>query len=349
MKKKKILIIGNEGYVGPLVVERFKKFYNHSWVAGFDIGYFTHIITDQVFPERGIDVQYRGDVRKFPVDLLKGFEIIIYLAAISNDPMGKEFERVTFEVNQNAAISIAKSAKNAGIHHFIYASSCSVYGSADDKPRTENSKLNPLTSYAKSKVWTEKGLEPLASENFIITCLRFSTACGFSPRLRLDLVLNDFVASAISTGRIEILSDGKPWRPLINVKDMSRAIDWASGRSTRNGGDFLIVNTGSNEWNYQIRELGMAVQNYHSDIQLFINKDAEPDKRSYKVDFSAFKSLAGDYYPQITVDQTVNDLFSGLEKIEFDDAKFRTSNLIRLHSIKNHIASGRLDNNLYWS
>ena len=344
----KILVIGNEGYIGPLVIERFKKYYNDSWVAGFDIGYFTHSITDQVFPERNIDVQYRGDVRGFPEELLNGFDVVIYLAAISNDPMGKEFERVTFDVNQKNALLIAKLAKKAGVQHFVYASSCSVYGSADDKPRTENSELNPLTAYAQSKVFTEKGLELLASEDFIVTCLRFATACGFSPRLRLDLVLNDFVASAISAGRIEILSDGTPWRPLINVKDMARAIDWASCRNAGNGGSFLTVNTGSNKWNYQIKELAMAVQKQLTGIDVSINEDAEPDKRSYKVDFSTFKNLSGNYYPKISIEQTIDDLFEGLQKFEFDDIDFRTSSLIRLFVLKNHINNRRLDNNLNW-
>ena len=344
----KILIIGNEGYIGPIVVERFKRQYENNFVAGFDTGYFAHNITAQEFPERNIDVQYRGDVRNFPQDLLKGFDSVIYLAAISNDPMGKEFEQVTYDVNHHSAISIAKAAKDVGVNQFVYASSCSVYGSADDKPRTESSDLNPLTAYAISKVSTEKALEPLSSNDFIVTCLRFATACGFSPRLRLDLVLNDFVASAISTGRIEILSDGTPWRPLINVKDMARAIDWASGRISGNGGNYLIVNTGSNEWNYQIKELAMAVQNQFKSIDVSINEDAEPDKRSYKVNFSTFKNMSGDYYPKISIEQTVEDLFEGLQKLAFDDIDFRTSNLIRLFVLKNHIKNGRLNNNLNW-
>jgi nucleoside-diphosphate-sugar epimerase len=344
----KILIIGNEGYIGPIVVERFKQQYDNSFVAGFDTGYFAHTITNQKLPEINIDVQYRGDVRNFPENLLNEFDSVIYLAAISNDPMGKEFEKITFDVNQNTALSIAQLAKKSGVQHFVYASSCSVYGSADDKPRKENSELNPLTAYAKSKVFTENGLESLASEYFIVTCLRFATACGFSPRLRLDLVLNDFVASAIASGRIEILSDGTPWRPLINVKDMARAIDWASCRNSGNGGFFLIVNTGSNKWNYQIKELATAVQNHLTSIDVSLNEDAEPDKRSYKVDFSTFKNLSGDYYPKISIEQTVEDLFDGLQKIEFDDVDFRTSNLIRLSVLKNHIKNGRLNNNLNW-
>ena len=344
----KTLIIGNEGYIGPLVVNRIKEYHIDSWVGGFDIGYFAHMITAQELPEKNIDVQYRGDVREFPADLLKGFDSIIYLAAISNDPMGNEFEQITFDVNQHSAVSIAKAAKNAGVLHFVYASSCSVYGSADDKPRTENSELNPLTAYAKSKVWTEKELEPLASDDFIVTCLRFATACGFSPRLRLDLVLNDFVASALAVGKIEILSDGTPWRPLIHVQDMARAIDWAASRDNETANNFLVVNTGSNNWNYQIKDLALAVKNQFKSIELSINEDAEPDKRSYQVDFSLFNQLAPDYVPHFDLVGAVKDLRKGLVVISFDDSRFRQSNLMRLNVLRSHLKQKRLNQNLEW-
>jgi len=344
----KTLIIGNEGYIGPHVVNRIKQYHSNSHVAGFDLGYFAHNITAQEFPERNIDVQYRGDVRNFPQDLLKGFDSVIYLAAISNDPMGKEFEQVTYDVNHHSAISIAKAAKDVGVNQFVYASSCSVYGSADDKPRTENSDLNPLTAYAISKVSTEKALVPLSSNDFIVTCLRFATACGFSSRLRLDLVLNDFVASALAVGKIEILSDGTPWRPLIHVKDMARAIDWAANRSNEDAGDFLVVNTGSNDWNYQIKDLALAVKENFSSIDLSINEDAEPDKRSYQVDFSLFNNLAPDYVPEIDLIAAVKDLRTGLANLGFEDSKFRESNLIRLNVLRDHIKNNRLNNNLEW-
>ena len=166
--------------------------------------------------------------------------------------------------------------------------------------------------------------------------------------LRLDLVLNDFIASAISANRIEILSDGKPWRPLINVRDMARAIDWASFRSAENGGDYLIVNTGSNEWNYQIKDLAMAIQSQLPNVEVSINEAAEHDKRSYKVDFSLFSSLSGDFCSKVTVNETVSDLIKGLKSAKFDDTEFRSSNLIRLFVLKNHIKYGRLDKNLNW-
>tara|TARA_Y100001935_G_C17297960_1_gene507333 strand:+ start:1305 stop:2384 length:1080 start_codon:yes stop_codon:yes gene_type:complete len=345
-KVLKVLIIGNEGYIGPHVVNRLKR-NNDNFVAGFDIGYFAHSITSFDFPEKNIDIQHRGDVRNFPKEILNGFDAVIYLAAISNDPMGQEFENVTFDINQHSAISIAEQCKELGVNNFIYASSCSVYGSLDSNPRKESSELNPLTAYAKSKIGAEKELESLSSADFKITCLRFATACGFSSRLRLDLVLNDFVASALVNNKIEILSNGSPWRPLIHVKDMARAFDWALNRKV-NSNEFLTVNVGSNQWNYQIKQLAEAVKKSFPTTDIFINEDAPPDKRSYKVDFSLFKSIAIGYEPKVTLIKAVEDIATGLKNIGFSNVKFRESNMMRLNILRSHIDSKRLDKNLSW-
>ena len=213
----KILITGNLGYVGPLVVERLRSTYPNASLVGFDIGYFTHTLTTASFSQEVLlNVQHYGDVRKFPDELLQDIDAVVYLAAISNDPMGKEFEEITSDVNCKSAIRLAEVAKEKGVKSFIFASSCSVYGFAQSGLRTEDSELNPLTAYARSKINAEQNLQHIANNDFCITSLRFATACGFSSRLRLDLVLNDFVASAVTTGKIEILSDGTPWRAQIH-------------------------------------------------------------------------------------------------------------------------------------
>ena len=276
---------------------------------------------------------------------MAGFDAVIYLAAISNDPMGNAFEKPTLDINFHAAVKIAEKAKKNGVKHFVFASSCSVYGFADTAPRTESSEVNPLTAYAKSKVFAEQGLEPLADDNFRITCLRFATACGYSDRLRLDLVLNDFVASAIADKKITILSDGTPWRPLIHVKDMARAMDWAIQR--KEGGQFLVINTGSNAWNYQVKELAAAVQKLFADVDVSINTNAQPDKRSYKVSFDLFEKMAPGYQPQISLEAAVEDLKNGLITMHFNDANFRQSKLIRLKMIQQLMDDGIIDNNLF--
>jgi nucleoside-diphosphate-sugar epimerase len=300
-------------------------------------------------PEMLLDAQYYADIRRFPVDLLGGVDAVVHLAAISNDPMGKTYEDVTHDVNYRAGIELAFQAKAAGVRSFVFASSCSVYGSADDRPRTEQSELSPLTAYAKSKVLTEQGLRDLADSGFRVSCLRFATACGMSDRLRLDLVLNDFVASAVSSGRIAVLSDGTPWRPLINVKDMARAIEWAVAREAEAGGDFLVVNAGSDGWNYQVHELADAVARVVPGTEVSINRAAPPDKRSYRVDFSLFQALAPRHQPQADLPGTIDALRRGLESMRFNDPDFRNSSYIRLRVLADLQSSGLLSPTLEWT
>lgn len=343
----KVLITGNLGYVGPGIVKEFRKFHPNSVLIGYDLGLFAKFITtNSISPDSFLDAQYYGDVRQFPEQLLEGVDVVVSLAAISNDPIGNRFEEPTLEINYKANVEIAKMAKKQGVKKFIFASSCSVYGSAEDAPRTESSTLDPLTAYAKSKVLSEEGLEGLAAEGFQITCLRFATACGMSDRLRLDLVLNDFVAGAITSSKITILSDGSPWRPLINVLDMARAIRWAAERENQNGRTFITVNTGSNQWNYQVKDLALEIQKILPGIEVSINPDAQPDKRSYRVSFDLFESLAPQHQPQYQLQDTVKGLIQGLESIHFQDANYHQSELIRLNVIKDLLARQTMDSQL---
>lgn len=331
----KILITGNMGYVGPVVTRYLRQSYPDATLVGYDAGFFADILTHaDILPECRVDIQYFADVRRVSTEVLDGVDAIVHLAAISNDPMGNKFEQVTLDINNQASVELARKAKNAGVKSFVFASSCSVYGFAEEGARTEQSEVNPLTAYARSKVLTERDLEALAGENFLVTCLRFATACGISERLRLDLVLNDFVAGAVSSGKITILSDGSPWRPLINVKDMARAIDWAIGRSLSQGGDYLVVNAGSDEWNYQVRGLAEAVASALPHVVVSINPEAQPDKRSYKVCFDLFKELAPNHQPRLDLLTTINELNAGLQAMGFCDVDFRNSRFIRLNALE---------------
>ncbi len=344
-----ILITGNMGYVGPAVVRQLRHTRPDELLVGYDTAYFASAMTaPMLFPESQLTAQLFGDVRNIPEGVFDGVEAVVHLAAISNDPMGNAYEAVTMDINHEASVEIARKAKAAGAKSFVFASSCSVYGFAEDTARNENSELNPLTAYARSKVATETDLRPLAGPDFKVTCLRFATACGMSPRLRLDLVLNDFVASAIAAKRINILSDGTPWRPLINTKDMARAMDWAVGRSPASGGDYLVVNAGSDEWNYQVKDLAAAVQRQMPHVEVSINAEAPPDRRSYRVDFSLFRQLAPKHQPIHSLDATIRELRSGLEQIGFADAKFRESRLVRLKMLGMLRGSSLLTDDLYW-
>ncbi|MCB0805044.1 MAG: SDR family oxidoreductase [Bacteroidales bacterium] len=344
----KVLITGNLGYVGPGVVREFRKHYPDAELIGFDTGYFSKYITsDRIIPESYLNMQVYGDVRNFPDHLLEGVDTVVSLAAISNDPIGNKFEEPTLAINYKAAVDIAKKAKKAGVKNYIYASSCSVYGAAEDAPRTESSEVNPLTAYAKSKVYTENDLAPLADKNFKITCHRFATACGMSERLRLDLVLNDFVTCAITSGEITILSDGTPWRPLINVLDMARAIRWSHEREASNGGDFLVVNTGSDVWNYRVVELAEKIKELYPNVNVSVNKNAAPDKRSYRVDFGLFKKLAPEHQPAFDLTASVKGLFDGLMMMEFKDKNFRNSHYMRLHVITDLLEKNIINDQLF--
>ena len=346
----RILITGNMGYIGPVVVRRLRESHSKAKLIGLDMGYFAPFLTGAGFlPECRADVQHFGDVRWIDPAILKEVDAVVYLAAISNDPMGATFEKVTLDVNHKAAVSLAQYAQENGVKRFIFASSCSVYGFAEEREKTEESTLNPLTAYAKSKIGAEEELSKLADSAFGVTCLRFATACGMSERLRLDLVLNDFVASALTAGQITILSDGTPWRPLIHVLDMARAIDWALQRTSQNGGEFLAINVGSDEWNYQVRDLAETVARLVPGVRVEINQSAQPDKRSYRVSFEKFKRLATSYQPQIDLRAAIEDLKQGLQKMNFRDSNFRQSHLMRLNVLKQLKQDGYLTEDLSWT
>ncbi len=346
----KILIAGNMGYVGPSVTTQLRKTFPDAEMIGFDIGYFAHCLTNASFlPEVKLNGQVFGDIRKFPARLLEGVDVVVDLAAISNDPMGNKYEEVTLDVNYRSAVKLAKMAREAGVRSFVYASSCSMYGAADKYPKTEKDELNPLTAYARSKVSAEQELEALATEDFVVTCPRFATACGFSNRLRLDLVLNDFVAGALVSKEISILSDGTPWRPMINTKDMARAIEWGILRKNSDGGNFLAVNAGSNEWNNQVKPLAEAIATIIPGVKITVNPDAPPDKRSYRVNFDLFKKLAPDHQPVHDLDTTIKEVIDGLKGMKFNDPDFRQSPYIRLKTLNRLQSENQLDENLEWT
>jgi nucleoside-diphosphate-sugar epimerase len=235
------------------------------------------------------------------------------------------------------------------VGRFAFASSCSIYGLAAGEARRETDPVNPLTAYARSKIATEEGLRQMDRGGMAATCLRFATACGMSPRLRLDLVLNDFVAGAMAGGEIGVLSDGTPWRPLIEVRDMARAIEWAITGDGVGSGDFLSINAGSDAWNVQVRDLAHAVAAGTPGTKVSINTDAPPDKRSYQVDFSLFKKIAPNHQPRVTLEDSVSRLRNGLQAIGFADKDFRSSQQIRLKVLDRHMADGRLGEDLRWT
>ena len=344
-----ILITGNMGYVGPVLTRFLRTNLKDGKLIGFDTGFFGHSLTGAgVLPETLLDRQVFGDIREFPPELLDGIDAVVHLSAVSNDPMGNKFETVTGDINQNASVRLAQLASDSGVRNFVFASSCSMYGYAEGGARKESDPTNPLTAYARSKIGCEQAFAALDLGEMTVTSLRFATACGMSDRLRLDLVLNDFVACAIASSEITVLSDGTPWRPLIDVEDMARAISWAIVRRPENGGRFLAVNAGRDESNYRVRDLAEAVARHVPGTNISINTNAPPDKRSYKVDFALFRSLAPEHIPQVSLDQSITRLRKGLIDMGFADTDFRNSPYMRLKTLERHMASGRLAADLRW-
>ncbi len=346
---KNILIVGNLGYIGPVLVKHLKHQLSAVSLIGVDNGLFeASTVTPYVGISERVDHQIYCDVRDLSDEIFDRIEAVVYLAAISNDPMGNEFASQTIEINAQCALRTAEMAKKNGVSRFVFASSCSIYGEASDYPRAEEDRVNPLTAYAKSKVMAEAFLKEIADENFVISCLRFATACGASPRFRLDLVLNDFVAGALLNKKIEILSDGTPKRPLIDVTDMARAFEWGCVREVESGGAFLIVNVGSDDWNFTVEALARSVKDVVGDVEVSINSQAEPDKRSYAVNFELFKKLAPGHIPIKRIEQTIEEVARCIEGSSWIDSNYRSSPFIRLNTLRKLIEFKQVNENLEW-
>lgn len=299
-----ILVTGAQGYVGSLALSQFANLYN---VKGLDIGFFKHAVFDGAPNQHGV---IQKDIRDINIQDLIGFNTIVHLAAISNDPMGEKFSQATSDINFFSTIRLAKMSKDAGVSKFIFASSASVYGSSNQNICNEDSELNPLTTYAISKLKTEIELKEISDDYFKIVCFRFATACGYSPRLRLDLVLNEFIYQAISAKRISLNSSGNAFRPLIDVKEMVAAIEWAIRVTLPS--NFEIINGGFNSWNFKVIELAELVANLIPFTSIQTKKFSIDDKRSYKLDFSKAQAL-GIFRDAPSINNTILLLKSKLE------------------------------------
>ena len=338
----KITIIGNLGYVGPVLTSYIRRLFPEIKIAGIDAGYFSCSYLDHT-QLSCVDVQLFKDVSKIIPDDLAGSDAVIYLAAISNDPMGRDFAAATKRINQDQAVRIAKMVDQIGVKSFVFASSCSVYGSASDKARIETDDLNPLTDYARSKVNAEQQMKELDLNNTKINSLRFATACGVSANLRLDLVLNDFVYEAVINDEVKVLSDGSPLRPLIDVTDMARFLTWFA--INENAPSQGIFNAGFNSCNYSVLEIANCVSNL-TGCSIDINTSAPPDKRSYKVNFDAIGKLTQFTRPLKNLENScseLKDFILQVIKTRNVDMKLRQT---RLHVIKEFIEKNNLNQEL---
>ena len=344
-KKTKVLIVGNLGYVGSEVC---KFLYSKNVeIYGIDPNWFGD---QDLLDEMNICVkkQWIKDIRDVLVDkeIWKvKYDAVIYLAAVSNDPMGKRFANVTHKINAEYCHEVAKIAKSNGVKKIVFASSCSMYGASDSNFPSENDDLSPMTEYAVSKVWAERKLEEISDESFYSIALRFATACGPSSNLRLDLVLNDLVASALKNKKVEVLSDGTPWRPLIHVKDMARAIFWAINYIPKNY--FLPINVGSKEFTFQIKDFAKLVSEAIPETTLTIATGKAVDSRSYKVNFGLYEELAGEeYYPKFDAKKAIDDLINFIKDLDIPDNFRESKKWMRLKALENKIDNNLMDEDL---
>ena len=339
----RVLVTGHTGYIGsrltPMLLEAGHE------VTGLD----TDLFRDCTFVGELADVPhiYR-DVRDVTIDDVSGFDAIIHLAALSNDPLGDYDPGLTEAINEKASIRIAELAKQAGVSRFLFASSCSNYGAAGEHFMTEDSPLDPITPYGVSKVAVEKALGPMADESFCPVYLRASTAYGVSPRLRFDLVLNNLTAWAVTTGKVLLKSDGTPWRPVVHVDDICLAylaLLEAPADTVRN----RAFNIGTTTENYQIRDLAETVAHVVPNCEVSFASDAAPDKRCYRVDCNRIALEVPGFKPQWTIARGAKQLYETYKQVGLSLEEFEGQRFQRIAHVKHLVATGKLDETLRWT
>lgn len=337
-----VLVTGTEGYIGsllpPLLLAR-----GHELVAVDACFYAQARLYDAQPPSYQL---VKEDIRRLGPEHFEGIDAVVHMAELSNDPLGELLPTITYEVNHHGSLHVAETAKAAGVERFVYTSSCSVYGVAEEDLVDEDSAVNPQTAYADCKRLVERDVSALADDSFSPTFLRNATAYGASPRMRFDIVLNNLAGLAWTTGVIAMESDGTPWRPLIHAEDICRAII-ASLEAPRELVHDQVLNVGAPGANYQVRELAEVVADVFEGCELSIG-DRGADNRSYRVSFDRIREVLPEFEPTWDIRKGAEQLHEVLERAALTAEQFQSRDYIRLRQIEYLLGSGRVDDSLFW-
>lgn len=332
----RILVTGYTGYIGPVMAAVLREA-GHE-VTGLDTGYFAESSSDEIL---------KKDVRDLTPADLAGFDAVAHLAALSNDPMGELQPDWTYQINCEGSLHLARMARDAGVSRFLFSSSCSIYGASENEFATETSPLQPLSAYAISKVKTEEGLDKLATPAFSPVSLRNATAYGASPRLRLDLVLNNLTAWAYTTGKVQIMSDGSPWRPIVHIEDIARAFAAVLG-APREAIHNQSFNVGATEENYQVKDLGAIVAETVTGSIVRYAGQSSPDPRNYRVNFGKIREAIPGFQTVWTARTGATELLAAYRNVNLQESDLQSRHYIRLKQLRYLIDEGALDETLRW-
>lgn len=327
----KILVTGHKGYIGAHLVSLLKE--EGCTVTGCDLNLFEGCEWESLTcPDREII----GDFRSLIINDLEGYDCIMHLAAISNDPMGDLDEQITYGINRDGSIALAALAKKAGVAKFLFSSSCSIYGKGETLDLDESAKFNPVSAYAFSKVQTEAALREMADKDFCPVYLRNATAYGHSPMLRIDLVVNNLLACALARGDIRMMSDGTPWRPLVHAKDIARAFI-ALAKAPKEKVNNLAINIGGNKENFQVKDVADKTRKLVSQANIVFTGEVGADPRNYRVNFDLLGKVLPEFSLQYTLDKGMDELYQKLIDHKFSLKDFEGDQFVRLRTLKNRL------------